>query len=327
MKPCFYIGSIPIYSRVFSAPMAGISDLPFRQLCHEFGAGLTYSEMVLANRQFWDDDSSLKKQKKLVDKTSINAVQIVGNDPVTMSETAVFCQKMGADIIDINMGCPAKKINKRMAGAALLQNSDLVKSILTNVCSAVTVPVTLKIRTGQDYKNRNYLHIANIAEKSGIKALTIHGRTKEDKFNGQAEYDSIKEIKKQIGIPVIANGDINSPQKAHSVLDFTGADAVMIGRYTLGRPWVFNEINHFLSTHELMPEKNIEFISAIALKHIKQIHCFYGELFGVKIARKHFYWYWQDFEIDTEFRRFFGKIEKADKQISTIKTFINQLKR
>lgn len=253
------IGQYAIKNRIFLAPMAGITDQPFRRLCSQLGAGLTFSEMMSTNPDVWHTEKS-RLRLAHHDEIGLNAVQIAGSDPVEMAKAAKINVEYGANIIDINMGCPAKKVNKNMAGSALLRHPKLVAQILDSVVKAVDVPVTLKIRTGWDQENRNCLQIAKIAEQAGIKALTIHGRTRSCLFNGEAEYDSIKAVKEAISIPVIANGDIDSAEKAKFVLDYTKADAIMIGRASFGNPWIFKEINDFLKPdylHHYQLIKNI----------------------------------------------------------------------
>ena len=246
------IGQYQLRNRLIAAPMAGITDRPFRTLCYEMGAGLTVSEMMSSNPQVWESDKSRLRMVH-IDEPGIRTVQIAGSDPKEMADAARINVESGAQIIDINMGCPAKKVNRKLAGSALLQYPDVVKSILTEVVNAVDVPVTLKIRTGWAPEHRNCEEIAQLAEDCGIQALTIHGRTRACLFNGEAEYDSIRAVKQKVSIPVIANGDITDPLKARAVLDYTGADALMIGRAAQGRPWIFREIQHYLDTGELLP--------------------------------------------------------------------------
>ncbi len=245
------IGNHQLRNRLIAAPMAGITDRPFRTLCYEMGAGLTVSEMMSSNPQVWESDKSRLRMVH-VDEPGIRTVQIAGSVPEEMADAARINVESGAQIIDINMGCPAKKVNRKLAGSALLQYPDQVKSILTAVVSAVDVPVTLKIRTGWSPDHRNCVEIAQLAEDCGIQALTIHGRTRACLFNGEAEYDSIRAVKQKVSIPVIANGDITDPLKARAVLDYTGADALMIGRAAQGRPWIFREIQHYLDTGPLL---------------------------------------------------------------------------
>ncbi len=273
------------------APMAGITDSPFRNLCRQQGAGLAISEMVTSQPHLRQHKKTLLKSDHSSDN-GLRAVQIVGTNPQQMAAAAVFNQQQGADIIDINMGCPAKKVCAVAAGSALLKDEVLVRQILISVVQAVEIPVTLKIRTGWDINTRNALQISQIAEQTGIAAITIHGRTRACKFNGQAEYDTIKAVKAQLTIPVIANGDITSPEKAAFVLDYTGADAIMIGRGAQGKPWIFQQIAAYLAGKNYTVP-SISEIQILLIQHLTQLHDFYGELNGVRIARKHIGWYFK----------------------------------
>ena len=318
----FKIGDLIVRNRLLAAPMAGISDRPFRELCYRFGAGLTFSEMFLANSDVWHTNKSLLRMTNQ-DDVGIRAVQIVGNDPDEMAKTAQFNQQNGAQLIDINMGCPAKKVNKKLAGSALLQYPQLVEDILKNVVESVSIPVSLKIRTGWDKAHKNCLEIAQIAQKCGIKAIAIHGRTKACLFNGIAEYDSIKKVKQYVTIPVIANGDITTPQKALEVFQYTQADAIMIGRATQGRPWIFEEIDFYLRNGTIMPVKKLDEVKQIVLQHIKAIHQLYGEYKGIRIARKHVFWYTQNYDQGNQFRRLFNVIETAQEQFDALEAFFH----
>lgn len=286
------IGQYQLRNRLIAAPMAGITDRPFRTLCYEMGAGLTVSEMMSSNPQVWESDKSRLRMVH-IDEPGIRTVQIAGSDPKEMADAARINVESGAQIIDINMGCPAKKVNRKLAGSALLQYPDVVKSILTEVVNAVDVPVTLKIRTGWAPEHRNCEEIAQLAEDCGIQALTIHGRTRACLFNGEAEYDSIRAVKQKVSIPVIANGDITDPLKARAVLDYTGADALMIGRAAQGRPWIFREIQHYLDTGELLPPLPLAEVKRLLCAHVRELHDFYGPAKGYRIARKHVSWYLQ----------------------------------
>jgi len=270
--------------------MAGVTDFTFRELCRRFGAGLAVSEMMSSNPLVWQSEKSLKRMSHS-DETGIRSVQIAGSDPQQMAEAAQFNVEHGAQIIDINMGCPAKKVNKKLAGSALLQFPELVEEIVQAVVGAVNVPVTLKIRTGWDPEHRNGVQIARIAEDNGIQALAVHGRTKACMYKGEAEYDTIRAIKQAVSIPVIANGDITSAQKARFVLDYTGADAIMIGRAAQGRPWIFREVVHYLKTGTELPAPEISAVQEILLEHVRGLHQLYGDLLGPRIARKHVGWY------------------------------------
>lgn len=314
------IGQYEIKNRIFLAPMAGITDQPFRRLCSQLGAGLTFSEMMSTNPDVWHTEKSKLRLAHHHDM-GINAVQIAGSDPTEMAAAAKINVEYGANIIDINMGCPAKKVNKKMAGSALLREPDLVARILDSVVNAVDVPVTLKIRTGWDKKNRNCLEIAKIAEQAGISALTIHGRTRSCLFNGEAEYDSIKAVKQAVSIPVIANGDITSAQKVQQVLAYTGADAVMIGRGSYGQPWLFEEIVHFLEYGQ-KPSLSLAEKSQLMFKHIKDLHQFYGEEKGYRIARKHVGWYSENLCPGSNFKRTFNALETTKDQLKALEDFL-----
>ncbi len=287
-----HIGPYQLDNNLILAPMAGISDRPFRELCKQLGAGLAVSEMVASN-------PALRHHKRTVLKadhqgeSGLRSVQILGTDPQQMAEAALFNAQRGAHIIDINMGCPAKKVCSVAAGSALLRDEALVKKILDAVVNAVDIPVTLKIRTGWDLHNRNAVQIAKIAEQSGIAALTLHGRTRACKFNGTAEYETIKKVKQSVSIPIIANGDIDSAEKADYVLATTGADAIMIGRAAQGNPWLFNEISYFLKTGKTLEKPTDSTIHSTLLSHLEQLYSFYGNVSGVRIARKHIGWYFK----------------------------------
>lgn len=327
------IGPYTLDNPLILAPMAGITDRPFRTLCRELGASLTVSEMVTSNKHLWH---SRKTQLRLDHKgeSSPRSVQIAGSDPAQMAEAALFNVNNGAQIIDINMGCPAKKVCNVMAGSALMKNESLVADILQSVVAAVDVPVTLKIRTGWDLENRNAINIAKIAESEGIQALTIHGRSRACAFKGQAEYDTITDVKSRINIPVIANGDIDSPEKAAEVLQQTGVDAIMIGRGAQGHPWIFREILYYLEHGEKLPALDTKEVNLLLNKHLKSLYDFYGELAGVRIARKHIGWYCKqhfnqsvktnsDIIAEVElFRKNINKVESAEIQLDkTIKFF------
>ncbi|CBA27235.1 tRNA-dihydrouridine synthase B [Cronobacter turicensis z3032] len=314
------IGHYQLRNRLIAAPMAGITDRPFRTLCYEMGAGLTVSEMMSSNPEVWASDKSRLRMVH-VDEPGIRTVQIAGSVPEEMAEAARINVDNGAQIIDINMGCPAKKVNRKLAGSALLQYPELVKSILTAVVNAVDVPVTLKIRTGWDPANRNCVEIAQLAEECGIQALTIHGRTRACLFQGNAEYDSIRTVKQKVSIPVIANGDITSPHKARAVLDYTGADALMIGRAAQGRPWIFREIQHYLDTGELLPPLPLAEVKRLLCAHVRELHDFYGQAKGYRIARKHVAWYLQEHAPDDQFRRTFNAIEDASEQLEALEAY------
>lgn len=316
------IGPYSLSAPVIVAPMAGVSDQPFRQLCLRMGAGMAVSEMMSANPETWGTDKSLKRMY-LADEPGIRAVQIVGSEPDWMADAARRSVSEGAQIVDINMGCPAKKINRRLAGSALLQDPALVREILQTVVAAVDVPVTLKIRTGWDTEHRNGVEIAEIAESCGVQALTVHGRTRACLFNGQAEYDTIRAIKQHVSIPVVANGDIDTPQKALAVLEYTGADAIMIGRAAQGQPWLFNRIRHFLTHGSDLPSPEWDEIRAIVLEHVAALHQFYGEAKGVRFARKHVVWYLEKYESAKHFRRGFNTLTSAEEQLDALKLYFS----
>lgn len=278
-------------NNLFVAPMAGVTDRPFRQLCKQLGAGFAVSEMVTSNSLLYGSAKTLRRANHTGEVNPIS-VQIAGADPAMMAEAAKYNVDHGAQIIDINMGCPAKKVCNVMAGSALMQNEMLVAKILEAVVAAVPdTPVTLKFRTGWNRENKNAPAIAKIAEQSGIRAVAIHGRTRADQYMGEAEYDTIALVKSRVNIPVIANGDITSPQKAKRVLDATGADGLMIGRAAQGRPWIFREIAHYLATGEVLPPPRVTEIHTVLRRHLADLYDFYGEETGVKIARKHISWY------------------------------------
>ncbi|MEI8209650.1 MAG: tRNA dihydrouridine synthase DusB [Methylococcales bacterium] len=284
------IGPYSLTNNLILAPMAGITDRPFRELCKQFGAGLAVSEMVASNPALRHHKRTLLKSDH-IGETGIRTVQILGTDPQQMAEAAQLNAQRGAQVIDINMGCPAKKVCSIAAGSALLRNEVLVKKILDAVVNAVDIPVTLKIRTGWDLENRNAVVIAQIAEQSGISALTLHGRTRACKFNGHAEYETIKKVKQTVGIPIIANGDIDSAEKAQFVLKKTGADGLMMGRAAQGNPWIFKQINHFLKTGKQLEKPQDRELQSTLQDHLEQLYSFYGNVSGVRIARKHIGWY------------------------------------
>jgi len=288
------IGSYQFDSNVFLAPMAGVTDQPFRELCCRLGAGLAVSEMVSSNPKVWHTDKS-KLRMLHGDDAGIRSVQIAGSCPDELAFAAKMNADNGAQIIDINMGCPAKKVNKKLAGSALLRDPAQVEQIVKSVVNSVNIPVTLKIRTGWCENSRNGIEIARIAQDNGIASLAVHGRTRNDFYKGYAEYDTIKAIKQAVSIPVVANGDITSVEKAEYVLSYTGADAIMVGRGAQGRPWIFREINHFLKTGTRMSAPSVSEVRSILLGHVKELHQFYGDYMGVRIARKHVSWYIHSF--------------------------------
>ena len=319
------IGEIKLKNNLIAAPMAGISDKPFRKLCYRYGAGMTVSEMFLANSDVWHTDKSALRMISN-DDVGIRAVQIVGSDPDEMAKAAEFNVRHGAQLIDINMGCPAKKINKKLAGSALMQYPELIKKILQKVVGAVDVPVTLKTRTGWNKDHRNCIEIAQIAQDCGIKAITIHGRTRACLFNGVAEYESIKAVKEKITIPVIANGDICTPEQAKEVFQYTQADAIMIGRAAQGRPWIFEEIAFYLSHGKLKKSKSIDEVEQVVLSHLDELYRLYGEYKGLRIARKHVNWYTKDYADSDQFRRLFSVLSNTSEQVKTLIAFFSQIR-
>jgi len=320
----FQIGSHTIDSQVILAPMAGVTDQPFRNLCRQLGAGLVVSEMVTADTRLWNTRKSSYRLNHQ-GEAEPRSVQIAGGDPQMLADAARMNAERGAQIIDINMGCPAKKVCNKAAGSALLKDEALVTEILHSVVAAVDLPVTLKIRTGWDTSHRNGVTIARIAEDAGIKALAVHGRTRSCGYKGDVEYDTIARIKEAIDIPVFANGDITTAQKAREVLDYTGADAVMIGRGAQGRPWIFREIEHYLRTGELLPEPELAQIRTILQDHLRALHAFYGEHMGVRIARKHVGWYLQSQPDGKSFRQLFNQLESAVDQEAAISRYFDTL--
>ncbi|MBT8765489.1 tRNA dihydrouridine synthase DusB [Metapseudomonas boanensis] len=314
------IGPYALPNPVILAPMAGVTDRPFRLLCRRLGAGMVVSEMVTSDVRLWN---SRKSRLRLLHEgdPEPRSVQIAGGDPEMLAEAARANVALGAQIIDINMGCPAKKVCNKAAGSALMKDEALVAEILEAVVGAVDVPVTLKIRTGWDRSNRNGTQVAKIAEQAGIQALAVHGRTRADLYTGEAEYDTIAAIKQAVSIPVFANGDIDSPQKARQVLDATGADALLIGRAAQGRPWIFREIAHYLATGELLPPPGLVEVERILLEHLAALHAFYGDEMGVRIARKHVGWYLATLPGAREFRTKFNRLESTDAQCANVREF------
>ena len=314
------LGPYQLRNQVFVAPMAGVTDRPFRQLCKELGAGYAVSEMAASNPRVWASEKTSRRINH-EGEMAPKAVQIAGADPVLLADAARFNVDRGAQIIDINMGCPVKKVCNNWCGSALLRDEVLVGTLLEAVALAVHVPVTLKFRTGWDRQHRNALSIARIAEQSGIAMLTLHGRTRADGYSGQAEYDTIAAVKAATRLPVVANGDIDSPQKAKYVLHYTGADAVMIGRAAQGRPWIFREIDHYLTTGELLPAPQIAEVRALMAAHLRAHYAFYGEYLGVRTARKHIGWYVRDLPGGEEFRQRMNRIDACDAQLSAVDAF------
>ncbi|WP_295998661.1 tRNA dihydrouridine synthase DusB [Rugamonas sp.] len=314
------IGPHLLRNNVFVAPMAGVTDRPFRQLCKQLGAGYAVSEMAASNPRLWATEKSSRRTDH-TGEMEPKAVQIAGADPQDLAACARFNVERGAQIIDINMGCPVKKVCNSWCGSALLQDEPLVREILHAVVNAVDVPVTLKFRTGWDRLNKNALTIARMAEDAGIAMLTLHGRTRADGYRGDAEYETIAAVKRAVSIPVVANGDITTPEKARYVLEQTGADAIMIGRAAQGRPWIFREIDHFLRTGSHLPAPYVDEVRALMDEHLRAHYGFYGEFLGVRTARKHIGWYVRDLQGGEEFRQKMNLLESTDAQLLAVDQF------
>ncbi|RSE35908.1 tRNA dihydrouridine synthase DusB [Acinetobacter junii] len=319
-----YIGPYQLSNNLIVAPMAGVTDRPFRTLCKYFGAGHAVSEMMTADKTLRMSKKSLYRANFDGELAPISA-QIAGSDPEQLAEAARYQVANGAQIVDINMGCPAKKVCNKLAGSALLQDEDLVARILDAVVAAVDVPVTLKTRLGFLNGEENILRVAKRAKDSGIAALALHGRTREDMYLNTARYELIREVKKNINIPLIANGDIDSPEKAKYVLDYTGADAVMIGRAAQGRPWIFREIAHYLETGEHLAAPEIVEVKQVLMGHLAELYQFYGEYSGCRIARKHIAWYTKGLRSSNEFRQNMYKVENTADQAKVVESYFDQL--
>lgn len=326
MPPCIFkvhtvrIGPHQLSNNVFVAPMAGVTDRPFRQLCKELGAGYAVSEMAASNPRLWASEKSSRRIDH-AGEMEPKAVQIAGAIPDELAQCAQFNVARGAQIIDINMGCPVKKVCNNWCGSSLLQNESLVAEILHAVVQAVDVPVTLKFRTGWDRANKNALRIAKIAESAGIAMLTLHGRTRADRYDGEAEYETIAQVKAAVGIPVVANGDITTPEKARDVLAYTKADAVMIGRAAQGRPWICREIHHFLETGTHLPPPFVAEVQHLMQQHLQAHYAFYGDYLGVRTARKHIGWYVRDLPGGEDFRQSMNLIESCTEQLDAVGQF------
>ncbi len=318
------IGPYQLKNNLIVSPMAGVTDRPFRMLCKRMGAGMAVSEMVASNSLLYGSEKTKRRANHDGEVDPIS-VQIVGADAKMLAQAARHNVDHGAQIIDINMGCPAKKICNVMAGSALLQNEPLVAELLHAVVSAVDVPVTLKIRTGWDKSNRNAIRIAHIAEDSGIQALAIHGRTRACGYTGDAEYETIAAVKAEVRIPIIANGDITTPEKAKYVLETTGADAVMIGRAAQGRPWLFREIEHFLQTGEHLISPEVNEIHRVLTEHVFDLYDFYGEYTGLRVARKHISWYTKGLVGSAQFRHRMNQLETPAEQQAAVNDFFAEL--
>jgi len=317
-----HIGPFQLRNNVFVAPMAGVTDRPFRQLCKQLGAGYAVSEMAASDPRLWASEKTSRRINH-DGEMAPRAVQIAGADPEMLANCARFNVERGAQIIDINMGCPVKKVCNSWCGSALLQDEKLVQAILEAVVGAVDVPVTLKFRTGWDRQHRNALRIAALAEASGIAMLTLHGRTRADGYAGEAEYDTIAAVKASVGVPVVANGDIDTPEKAKAVLAATGADAVMIGRAAQGRPWIFREIDHFLQTGDHLPPPLVSEVAALMEEHLLAHYAFYGDYLGVRTARKHIGWYVRSLPGGEPFRQAINRLEDCDAQLAAVRRFFD----
>jgi len=324
-----HIGPYALANRVFVAPMAGVTDRPFRRLCKALGAGYAVSEMVTSRRDLWD---SLKTSRRAdhQGETAPIAVQIAGTDAQMMAEAALYNIERGAQIIDINMGCPAKKVCNKWAGSALMQNEPLAIAIaqaVVDACRPLNVPVTLKMRTGWASGHRNAVALARAFEGVGIQMITVHGRTREQGYKGKAEYDTVAAVKAAVAVPVVANGDIDSPQKARAVLKYTGADAVMIGRAAQGRPWIFREVAHYLQTGEHLASPLVAEVQRLLLEHLREHHGLYGEYAGVRSARKHIGWYVHSLPGGQALRQQINAIESAEQQLAAVSYYFDGLAR
>jgi tRNA-dihydrouridine synthase B len=314
------LGPYQLANNIFVAPMAGVTDRPFRQLCKQLGAGYAVSEMAASNPRLWQTEKTSRRINH-DGEMAPRAVQIAGADPAMLADCARFNVERGAQVIDINMGCPVKKVCNSWCGSALLQDERLVGQILDAVVAAVDVPVTLKFRTGWDRQHKNALNIARLAQSAGIAMLTLHGRTRADGYNGAAEYDTIAAVKAAVTIPVVANGDITTPEKARHVLAVTGADAVMIGRAAQGRPWIFREIVHFLATGTHLAAPLVTEVAALMDEHLRAHYAFYGDYLGVRTARKHIGWYVRDLAGGEDFRQRMNLLEDCELQLAAVNDF------
>ena len=316
------IGPHTLQNNLFVAPMAGVTDRPFRMLCRRLGAGYAVSEMVASNTALYASPKSRRRMDHRGESAPI-AVQIAGAEPAMMAEAARVNVAGGAQIIDINMGCPAKKVCNKWAGSALLVNEGLVAAILDAVVAAVDVPVTLKFRTGWDPEHRNAVRVAQLAERSGVRMLTLHGRTRACGFKGAAEYETIRAVRQAVSIPLVANGDVDSPAKARQVLAATGADALMIGRAAQGRPWIFREIAHFLATGDTLPAPRVDEARDLLVAHLDEHYAFYGEFTGLRTARKHIIWYTRGIAGSVAFRQHMNTIDSTAEQSRAVASFFD----
>ena len=317
------IGSHELNNRVFAAPMAGVTDRPFRRLCRRFGAGYAVAEMAASNPRLWASEKTMRRLNHDGERSPV-AVQLAGADPRMLAEAARYNVDRGAQVIDINMGCPATKVCAVASGSALLRDEALVGRILQAVVAAVEVPVTLKFRTGWSPEDRNAVRIARMAEDAGVRMLTLHGRTRSCGFGGRAEYETIAAVKRAVSIPVVANGDIDSPHKARDVLAATGADALMIGRAAQGRPWIFREIEHFLAAGSLLPAPTTDEIRPALQEHLQEHYAFYGREHGVRTARKHVIWYTRRLVGGATFCQRMNAIDDPDAQAAAVDDFLQE---
>lgn len=317
------IGPYTLPGPVLLAPMAGVTDAPFREICQQYGAGLTTSEMLIANSKLWDSQKSRQRLRSTNSQSVPNSIQIVGSEPAQMADAAYQATLQGAQIVDINMGCPAKKVCKKAAGSALLKDEQLVNSILQAVVQAVDVPVTLKIRTGWSPDQRNARQIARIAEDNGIQSLVIHGRTRACRFNGYAEYDTIADVKQSVTIPVIANGDIDSVEKALQVAKHTQADGLMIGRPAQGQPWLIQQISQALQGEQITAVSDQQKQDTLLL-HLTALHQFYGEYLGLRIARKHISWYLEKMDFERHYQKTFNRLETESQQTDFLQQLLTE---
>ena len=322
----FQIGPWQIPAQAVLAPMAGVTDRPFRILCRRFGAGLAASEMITSDQRLWHT-AKTRSRMNHEGEPEPRVVQLAGNDPAQLAEAARANVDLGAQIIDINLGCPAKKVYGKLCGSALLGDPQLVGRILKAVVDAVDIPVTVKIRTGIDREHINAVEISRVATDAGVCAIAVHGRTRADFYEGEAEYQTIREIAAQARIPVIANGDIDSPQKAARVLEKTGADGIMIGRAAQGRPWIFRDIAHYLAHGTPAAPPSLDEIRAVLCAHVAELHAFYGEFSGLRVARKHVSWYTGSLAGGTAFRHTFNKLESARAQLDHLEGYFDRLER
>jgi tRNA-dihydrouridine synthase B len=314
------IGNIALENQLFVAPMAGVTDRPFRTLCRQLGAGYAVSEMVTSRKELWNSLKTSRRADHTGEPGPIS-VQIAGTDAAMMAEAAHYNIERGAQIIDINMGCPAKKVCNKWAGSALMQDEALALEIaqaVVDACAPHGVPVTLKMRTGWSQRNKNAVALARRFEDAGVQMLSVHGRTREQGYGGEAEYETVAAVKAAVRIPVVANGDIRSPEKAREVLAITGADAIMVGRAAQGRPWIFREIAHFLATGSHLAPPLVAEVRRLLLDHLQDHYTLYGEFTGVRSARKHIGWYVKALPGGAEFRTRMNLVDSCGEQLAAV---------